>query len=109
MAGKHTQGTVTVRNGSHGGTYVRANDRHDLPICWCSTSMSSSADGLDRIDSAEAEANAALIAEAFNVAHETGCTPAQLAEQRRELAEALKSVTSAFATEPEAGAGEDQP
>ena len=34
---------------------------------------------------AEAEANANLIAEAFNVAHETGLTPRQLAERCKEL------------------------
>jgi len=41
----------------------------------------------------EAEANAALIAEAGTVAHETGKTPRQLAEENRELLKALKSVT----------------
>ncbi|BEV44811.1 hypothetical protein [Afipia carboxidovorans] len=37
-----------------------------------------------------AEANARLIAEAGTVAHETGLTPRQLAEQRDELLEALQ-------------------
>ena len=37
-----------------------------------------------------AEANACLIAEAGTVAHKTGFTPRQLAEQRAELVEALK-------------------
>lgn len=35
------------------------------------------------------EANAALIAEAFNVLHETGYTPAELAEQAHEYRELL--------------------
>jgi hypothetical protein len=39
-----------------------------------------------------AEANANLIAEAFTVAHETGLTPRQLAEQRAELLTACKSA-----------------
>lgn len=40
----------------------------------------------------EAEANANLISEAFNVVNETGYTPNQLAEQNKELLEALKLV-----------------
>jgi len=40
----------------------------------------------------EAEANAALIAEAGTVAHETGKTPRQLAEENRELLKALKQL-----------------
>lgn len=38
------------------------------------------------------EANAELIAEAFNTLHETGLTPRQLAESRAELLEALSDV-----------------
>lgn len=38
------------------------------------------------------EANAEFIAEAFTVAHETGLTPRQLAEQRRDLLEALHDL-----------------
>lgn len=41
----------------------------------------------------ETEANANLIAEAFNVANECGLTPAQLLEQRNELLEALDKLT----------------
>lgn len=40
----------------------------------------------------EGNANADLIAEAFNVATETGLTPRQLAEQRAELLEALQAM-----------------
>ena len=43
------------------------------------------------------EANANLIAEAFNVLHETGLTPRQLDEQRRELLEALEDVMASIA------------
>lgn len=39
-----------------------------------------------------AEANARLIAEAGTVAHETGLTPRQLAEQRKELLEAATTL-----------------
>jgi len=39
-----------------------------------------------------AEANANLIAEAFNVATETGLTPRQLADQRAELLDALRAL-----------------
>lgn len=38
------------------------------------------------------EADAALIAEAFNVANETGRTPRQLAEERAELVGALEGA-----------------
>lgn len=40
------------------------------------------------LDKSEQTANAALIAEAFNVAHETGRTPQQLADERAELVSA---------------------
>jgi len=40
------------------------------------------------------QANAALIAEAGNVFHETGLTPRQLVEQRDALAEALEKFAS---------------
>ena len=42
--------------------------------------------------SGECEANANLIAEAGNVANETGLTPRELLEQRNELLEALKEM-----------------
>ena len=44
----------------------------------------------------EAEANAHLISEAFNVVNETGYTPNQLAEQNKELLEALKDIKAAM-------------
>lgn len=40
----------------------------------------------------EGNANAELIAEAFNVATETGLTPRQLAEQRKELLAVLDEI-----------------
>ena len=40
------------------------------------------------------EANALLITEAGTVAHETGLTPRQLAEQRAELLEALQDLVA---------------
>ena len=42
------------------------------------------------------EADAALIAEAFNVAHETGRTPAQLAAERAELVGAIEPVLAQY-------------
>lgn len=45
----------------------------------------------------ERNANAALIAEAFNVAHETGLTPRQLAEQRAELLAICHELATALA------------
>lgn len=47
-------------------------------------------------DDEEGQANATLIAEAFNVVNETGLTPKQLAEQNKELLEALKEVSSEY-------------
>ena len=44
-------------------------------------------------DKDELQVNAKLIAEAGNVANETGHTPRQLAEQKAELLEALKEIT----------------
>lgn len=42
-------------------------------------------------EEAKMQANAALIAEAFNVTHETGRTPRQLADERGKLLAALKA------------------
>lgn len=44
-------------------------------------------------DIEQVQANARLIAEAGTVAHETGLTPRQLAEQRDDLLEALRNIT----------------
>jgi len=49
----------------------------------------------------EAQANARLIAEAGTVAHETGLTPRQLAEQRDELLAALKEARDTLNGAPE--------
>jgi len=43
----------------------------------------------------EDKANANLIAEAFNVANETGYTPRQLANQKAELLELLENIVDA--------------
>jgi hypothetical protein len=53
------------------------------------------------------EANAMLIAEAGTVHHETGLTPRQLAEQRKELFEALKACLSCLEVWIEESAGSD--
>ena len=44
----------------------------------------------------ERDANAALIAEAFNVANETGLTPRQLADQRAELLVAAQMLADLY-------------
>lgn len=44
----------------------------------------------------EEQGNAALIAETFNVYHETGLTPYQLADQRAELLEALQKIPQRY-------------
>lgn len=48
--------------------------------------------GINGMPHGIARANAALIAEAFNVANETGRTPAQLAAERAELVAAIAKV-----------------
>lgn len=50
-----------------------------------------------------AAGDAALIAEAFNVAHETGLTPRQLAEQRERLLAALAKIEKWFGEFPPTG------
>lgn len=51
---------------------------------------------INGISKMEQIANANLIAEAFNVVNETGYTPNQLAEQNKELLEALKDIKAAM-------------
>ncbi len=51
-----------------------------------------SCDHIGGIGREEAKANADFIADAFNVAHETGLTPRQLAEQRKDFLEALHDL-----------------
>ena len=46
-------------------------------------------DSFERIESDEMESNSKLITEAFNVANETGKMPRQLADENKELLEAL--------------------
>ena len=52
------------------------------------------AEGMGGIAPETQEANANLIAEAFNVTNDTGFTPRQLAEQRAELLEACKLINA---------------
>lgn len=51
----------------------------------------------------EGQSNAALIAEAGTVYHETGKTPARLAEENRELLEALSAYLAAHDVAAERG------
>lgn len=59
--------------------------------CGCNTSVELGK-GAHSISTAEANANARLIAEAGTVATETGLTPRQLAEQRAELLEVVQGL-----------------
>ena len=49
-------------------------------------------DGFQEPSKIEADANADLICEAFNVANETGFSPRQLAERNKKLLEAMESI-----------------
>lgn len=70
MMGKHTKSNAIV-----GGSNV---------TIW-------SEDGVTRLASCDKPEDATFIAEAFNVAHETGRTPRQLADERGKLLAALKA------------------
>lgn len=71
MNSKHTSGPVViVCDYSQANVYRLWDDDQNYP---------------DDCSPEVMDANAALIAEAFNVAHETGLTPRQLVEQRVEL------------------------
>ena len=52
---------------------------------------------------AEREANIFLMQESFNVTHETGRTPRQLADERAELIALLKTLPGCFHREDERG------
>lgn len=75
---KITPVAYTVRTTSAGNPFVYIRGQKE-PVC-----------GIAHTDNGIQRAH--LIAEAFNVYHETGLTPRQLADQRAELLEALKMV-----------------
>lgn len=78
----HTKGiahSISVQ----GNQVVRIHDR-TISHVWSNTDY---ADG-------ESEANAALIAEAFNVADVTGRTPRQLADERAELLKTIEYIAA---------------
>jgi hypothetical protein len=94
MSAWHTEGPVTVTrddpqewhiNAVHGDSRIGHRQWNGMIAVY----------GCDDfpVDGARiAEANANLIAEAFNVATETGLTPRQLADQRAELLDALRAL-----------------
>lgn len=98
MSALHTEGPVTVTrddpqewhiNAVHGDSRIGHRQWNGMIAVY----------GCDDfpVDGARiAEANANLIAEAFNVATETGLTPRQLAEQRAELLEALIKLLAEY-------------
>lgn len=81
MDGKHTKGLVTTD--FQDAMYVRAQDGSN--ICIMGQLTAHGRRGAD-----VSAANARLIADAFNVATETGLTPRQLLSQRDALREALQ-------------------
>lgn len=90
MNTKHTQGPVTVKPGiGCGDLYRIVADEPETGNGTFATVLHAPSK-LHPI--AVAQANAYLIAEAFNVAEETGLTPRQLADQRRELREVCKEA-----------------
>lgn len=66
---KHTQGPAKVQYETE--VYVSVSNHGDVFICDCN-------EGEGEILIPERKANAALIAETFNIAHETGMKPRQL-------------------------------
>jgi len=86
-AATHTPGPVV----SNGHT-IRTADKNNITCRRVATAHGPFGD-------AEKAANAHLIAEAFNVAHETGLTPRQLAERCKELEAAAIKVRSWLAVE----------
>lgn len=110
--GAHTPGPVTIRQrannaGDPNGRFVILGAEHSLreEFFICEMPFAAVRSG----DAAECKANSLLIAEAFDVATETGLTPRQLAErhadltkQRDELVAALR-LHKAWADSEEAG------
>jgi len=77
--GKHTQGPVTISNSANGSFYIHAG-----PVAFLRTyEPSQKMKGL--VGSNDPRRAAYLAAEAFNVAHETGMTPRQLADRVAQL------------------------
>lgn len=78
---KHTTGKWNVESGLGDEIYYITSERGDIL-----------ATVRNDVTTHEPEANAKLIAEAGTVANETGFTPRQLADQNKELREALESL-----------------
>lgn len=82
------------------GNWLKAAEGGIDEAGWCEVWMIE-ADGVKSLPFVackhqDMQANAALIAEAGTVHHETGLTPRQLVEQRDALAETLQKLASAF-------------
>ena len=87
---KWTRGPATVRDLGHGISV-------EPSIAWCGDTTAHRY--------SETKANGALIAEAFNVATETGLTPRQLAERVRELESIISIITLNARLQPDASMG----
>ena len=85
---KHTKGEcIAYKNSAFYEVNIRSAVNPTMTVNVFLTDMGGD---VDLCHSGENKANADLIAEAFNVANETGYTPSQLADQKAELLEALE-------------------
>lgn len=84
LRGKQTPGLAELRENNVGKTSIAISGRKAcVAVPW------------DNITPNEAEANAALYAEAHNASNETGMWPLDMVERIKELESALKIVQSA--------------
>lgn len=90
---KGTKGEVYVFTEGNGQLWISLHHKEHFIAEVCADDYANPKD-VKQTD--ETRANANLIAEAFNVVNETGYTPRQLAEQNKELLEALKEVSSEY-------------
>lgn len=87
MKNKITKGKVKYSSIDDGFTLITVyNAGNSMAICNVYESES------ENVSKIEAEANAELIAEAFNVTNESGFTPSELLAQRNELLEIVKKI-----------------
>lgn len=92
MTAKHTPGPWSLGDEDNQCCSVVIGEAHNL---LCSFDRQDANTGKTVIERDEMLANAHLVIEAGTVAHETGMTPRQLAEQRAELLAALEMVRDA--------------
>jgi len=81
---KHTQGNWLISTHADNEDIVIRNDKGII--------ANLSVDQWDDLSQDEIEANAMIIVEAANIAHKTGKTPRQLADENKQLLEALQYI-----------------